>query len=336
MFVMADVVANHMGAGNMGSNRPEPLNSNSAYHQQCDIDYNNQESVEDCWIAGLPDIRTEDAEIRSVLNTWISWLVNEYQFDGLRIDTAKHVEREFWSGFSSAAGVYTVGEVWEGDPDYLRPYAEVMSGLLDYAVYYPLNRFYQQTGSSQDLVDMHNLIGDTFPDPAAMATFIDNHDNARWLSQRNDASLLKNALAYVILGRGIPIVYYGTEQGYAGGADPSNREDLWRSGFDQTTDLYQAISRMSAARSSAGGLGDTDHVHLYVEDTAYAWSRAGGDVVVLTTNSGSGFNGEHCFSSQRPNGSWTDVMGDADYSADGDGRVCVQVRNGQPVILVAK
>lgn len=27
--------------------------------------------------------------------------------------------------------------------------------------------------------------------------------------------------------QGIPIVYYGTEQGYSGGNDPANRESLW-------------------------------------------------------------------------------------------------------------
>jgi alpha-amylase len=30
-----------------------------------------------------------------------------------------------------------------------------------------------------------------------------------------------------LFGKGIPIVYYGTEQGYAGGYDPDNRETLW-------------------------------------------------------------------------------------------------------------
>ncbi|KAL3460077.1 glycoside hydrolase superfamily [Aspergillus heterothallicus] len=335
IYVMADVVANHMGSP-ISSNAPEPLNQESSYHTDCTIDYSSQDSIETCRIASdLPDVNTESSEIRTLFQDWISWLVTEYSFDGLRIDTVKHVEKDFWSGFTEAAGVYTVGEVWDGDPTYLAGYADSMDGLLNYAIYYPMNRFYQQTGSSQDIVDMHDQISSLFPDPSALGTFIDNHDNPRWLSVKNDVSLLKNALAYVILARGIPIVYYGTEQGYAGGADPANREDLWRSGFSTDADLYQAISLLSAARSSAGGLGGDDHVHLYVADTAYAWSRAGGELIVLTTNSGSGSGAEHCFDSQVPGGSWENTFGEGTYTADDSGQVCVTVSNGEPVVLVA-
>ncbi|KAL4987785.1 glycoside hydrolase superfamily [Aspergillus falconensis] len=335
IYVMADVVANHMGSP-INNNKPEPLNQESSYHSACTIDYSNQESIENCRITeDLPDVNTQSPEVRTLFQDWISWLVKEYEFDGLRIDTVKHVEKDFWSGFSSAAGVYTIGEVWDGDPNYLAGYASSMDGLLNYAIYYPMNRFYQQTGSAQDIVDMHDQISSAFPDPSALGTFLDNHDNPRWLSQKSDKSLLKNALAYVILARGIPIVYYGTEQGYAGGNDPANREDLWRSNFNTDADLYNAISRLSAARTAAGGLADDDHVHLYVAESAYAWSRAGGKLIVLTSNGGSGSEAEHCFNSKTPGGSWENTFGEGTYTADESGEICVPVSNGEPVVLVA-
>jgi alpha-amylase len=333
---MVDVVANHMGNGAIADNRPEPLNQASSYHSNCDINYSNQTSVEQCRIAGLPDINTQSSEIRTLFNTWIKWLVTEYSFDGVRIDTVKHVEKDFWPGFSSAIGAYSIGEVFDGSPSYLAGYANLMPGLLNYAVYYPMNNFYQQKGSSQDLVDMINTVSSTFPDPAALGTFLDNHDNPRWLNQKNDQTLLKNALAFVILSRGIPILYYGTEQGYAGGADPANREDLWRSGFNTQANLYQAIAKLTAARKAAGGLAGNDHTHLYVSSTAYAWSRAGGNLIVLTTNAGSGSNAQHCFNTQKANGRWTNVYGNgATVTADGSGGVCVTITNGEPVVLVA-
>lgn len=334
--MMVDVVANHMGPGAITNNRPEPLNQASSYHPPCNIDYNNQTSVEVCQIAGLPDIYTTKSEIRTLLNTWVNWLVNEYSFDGVRIDTVKHVEKDFWPGFSAATGVYNIGEVFDGDPAYLAPYAKLMPGLLNYAVYYPMNNFYQQTGSSQALVDMMNTVSNTFPDPSALGTFLDNHDNKRWLNVKNDQTLLKNALAYVILARGIPILYYGTEQGYAGGDDPANREDLWRSGFNTNANLYQAIKKLTAARQAAGGLAGNDHVHLYVADTAYAWSRANGNLIVLTTNAGGNSNTQHCFNTQKANGRWTNVYGNgATVSADSNGQICVSVTNGEPVVLLA-
>ncbi|KAI1743894.1 glycoside hydrolase superfamily [Xylaria scruposa] len=335
MYVMVDVVANHMGFANIADNGPEPMNQESSYHSDCDIDYSNQTSVETCRISGLPDVNTESSDIQTLYQDWIKYMISEYSFDGVRIDTVKHVDKGFWPGFASASGVYTIGEVFDGDVNYVAGYADLMSGLLNYPIYYPMNAFYQQTGSSQAMVDMHNQISSSFPDPTALGTFLDNHDNPRWLSAKNDVSLLKNALAYVILSRGIPIVYYGTEQAYAGGADPANREDLWRSGFNTDSDLYQAISRLSSARKSAGGLAADDQTHLYVADTAYAWSRAGGNLVVLTTNSGSGSSGDHCFNAQVSNKQWNNTFGIGSYTSDGDGNVCVSVTNGEPVVLLA-
>jgi alpha-amylase len=236
----------------------------------------------------------------------------------------------------SAAGVYTIGEVFDGNPAYLQGYASLMPGLLNYATYYPANNFYQQKGSAQALVDMLDTVNSGFPDPAALGTFVDNHDNPRWLNQKNDVPLLKNALAFVTLSRGIPIVYYGTEQEYAGGADPTNREDLWRSNFNTQSDLYQTISKLLGAKKSASGLAENDLVNLYVTDIAYAWSRAGGNLIVLTTNTGKGTTGNYCFSTRKANGKWTSVLGGNAVSADGSGNVCVDVKNGEPVVLITE
>lgn len=54
-------------------------------------------------------------------------------------------------------------------------------------------------------------------------TFIDNHDNSRFLFSQSSYTLYKNAIAMTLFTQGIPIIYYGTEQGYNGGDDPKNR-----------------------------------------------------------------------------------------------------------------
>ncbi|MBP8806985.1 MAG: alpha-amylase [Kofleriaceae bacterium] len=57
--------------------------------------------------------------------------------------------------------------------------------------------------------------------------FLDNHDLPRFLFDAT-AEQLRISLAYLFTWDGIPCVYYGTEQAFAGGVDPANREDLWR------------------------------------------------------------------------------------------------------------
>lgn len=64
-----------------------------------------------------------------MLPSWQSNIV-----DGIRVDTVRHVQKDFWPGFNKAAGVYCVGEVFDGDAGFTCPYQEVMDGVLNYPV----------------------------------------------------------------------------------------------------------------------------------------------------------------------------------------------------------
>jgi alpha-amylase len=118
MFLMFDVVANHMAATGSPPDIPSlsPFNTPSSFHPFCFIqDDNNQTDVEQCWlgdnVVSLPDINTEDPSIVATMNTWVKNLLSKYQADGLRIDTVKHIRKDFWPEFASSAGVFTIGEV---------------------------------------------------------------------------------------------------------------------------------------------------------------------------------------------------------------------------------
>ena len=54
--------------------------------------------------------------------------------------------------------------------------------------------------------------------------FLENHDQPRFQSWTTDVALTKNAMAYTFVTDGIPILYYGQEQGYTGGNEPASRE----------------------------------------------------------------------------------------------------------------
>ncbi|KAK4996110.1 Alpha-amylase A type-3 [Elasticomyces elasticus] len=140
MYLMVDIVVNHNGwdgsSSSVNYGSFNPFNSASYYHQYCTIDYNNQTSIEDCWLGDsnveLPDLKTESTAVASGYQTWIKKLVSDYSIDGLRIDTAKHVHNTFWSGFSSAAGVFMTGEVYDGNPSNTCSYQAYMDSVLNY------------------------------------------------------------------------------------------------------------------------------------------------------------------------------------------------------------
>lgn len=47
---------------------------------------------------------------------------------------------------------------------------------------------------------------------------------------------------------GIPIIYYGAEQGFSGCMDPNNREPLWTSGYKTNGYLYKLIQLLITTR----------------------------------------------------------------------------------------
>ena len=55
-----------------------------------------------------------------------------------------------------------------------------------------------------------------------------------------------------MLTEGIPVIYYGTEQGFSGRDDPFNREPLWTSGFNQDNEIYRLIAAVNNIRKQVG------------------------------------------------------------------------------------
>lgn len=62
----------------------------------------------------MADLNTENREVVYALESWIRGLVESIGIDAIRVDTVKHVRKDFWPGFVNAAGVAAMGEVLNG------------------------------------------------------------------------------------------------------------------------------------------------------------------------------------------------------------------------------
>lgn len=139
---MVDVVVNHNGYNGAPSTVDYsdfyPFNQQSDYHPYCAVDYSNITSIQDCWLGDtvvpLPDLKTEASNVMSGYQTWIKELISNYSIDGLRVDTVYEVDKAFWPGFNTAASVYMVGEVDDGDAATVCGYQTSggMMGVLNY------------------------------------------------------------------------------------------------------------------------------------------------------------------------------------------------------------
>ncbi|EJU01148.1 glycoside hydrolase family 13 protein [Dacryopinax primogenitus] len=258
MYLMVDIVANNV----ITLNYTDPdlskfaFTSTDMYHPYCPIDFSNQTSIEHCWlgdtVVALMDVNTENQDVINIYNTWIASLVQEYQIDGLRIDAAKHVRKDFWPGFCSAAGVFCMGEVFGGDVPYNAGYQGpgALASVLDYPIYdYLVSAFtIPGPGNISGLVDGLHQGQELYQDMSVLGTFLENQDNPRWANLSVDPQSLWNAMVWQFLAGGIPIVYYGQEQGLRGNADPYNREPLWPTGYANTT-TYQITATLNQLRN---------------------------------------------------------------------------------------
>jgi alpha-amylase len=236
--VMVDVVANHSAPIGDDFSKIYPLNHAEHYHSDCDInDWNNQWQVENCRLAGLPDLNQSNSYVRGYLKDWVKKLVQTYKFDGIRIDTIPEVEKQFWQEYGSASGVFQMGEVFNGNSGYVGPYQDFVSGLFNYPMYYTIKDVYGGGQSMYNIKSRWSDVSSHFKNPSALGLFVDNHDNARFLNQHNYVNGFKNALTFSLTGTGIPFFYYGSEQLYRGGNDPQNRESLWQA-MNTNADVY--------------------------------------------------------------------------------------------------
>ncbi|KAJ3763919.1 alpha-amylase [Lentinula raphanica] len=270
MYLMVDVVVNHLVAvpSNTSSVWPEPFDysllqpfgGSDSFHPQCFIsDYNNQTDVEQCWLgdASLPlmDVDTENSTVVDILYDWIKDVVSEYNIDGLRVDTVKHVRQEFWPGFASNAGVYTVGEVYIGNVSYIAPYTRGLDSVLDYPTYFAVYDAFTNgpSGNMSSIADAVTQTQNQYNHGAFyVGSFVENQDNPRLQSTVSDQSIVKNFITWPFINDGIPILYYGQEQGYQGGDDPANREALWLSGYNtDENSLFTLVKTLNSARKQA-------------------------------------------------------------------------------------
>ena len=279
IWVMVDVVANHVGPVGTDYSKITPFNKAEHYHDRCDIkDWSNQWQVENCRLCDLPDLKQENSWVTEQLLNWIKDIVKKYNFDGIRIDTIMEVPKWFWDKFRSAAGVFQIGEAFDGRLEYVADYQNHLDSVFNYPLYYTIASSF--CGTFRNLEGYWKNSRSKFPAPEYMATFVENHDNPRFLNKCNDKSKFTNAVIFSLLWEGIPVFYYGGEQYFHGGNDPNNREPMWGH-YDTKSILYGLIKNTHALRNRAK-IWNSKIVQRYADENFYAFTR--GNVLACFTN----------------------------------------------------
>jgi len=205
--------------------------------------------------------------VQGMIEIYGGW-IDRYGIDGFRIDTARHVNPEFWQAFvpamlqrAAARGIphfHIFGEVSTSDIDValLARYTRVakLPAVLDFAFANAVRATVAGNAGTDKLARL-------FADDALyeggeqtalqLPTYVSNHDSGRFgfhvraaRPQASDEEVLKRVLlahAMLLTLRGVPVVYYGDEQGFTGvGGDQDARQDMMKS----RTPSYMADRRI--------------------------------------------------------------------------------------------
>jgi alpha-amylase len=274
--VILDLVVNHTGYKH--SWQDDPKKGNWFHPQEGITNWDDQQNVENGWLAGLPDLNTENPDTRKFLLDMAEYWIKETDIDGYRLDTVKHVPKDFWIEFSERVkkakpDFYLIGEVWHNDPRYIAEYNKAgIQSFVDYPLFNEMVRIFRQSGQSlSELYSVWERNKYYYKDPYTLGNFIDNHDNIRFvrevlIKQEDPEKRLKMALTYLYTSPGIPILYQGTEHMMDGAKDPDNRRMMV---FSQNNEMETFTARLGEIRQKHPALRSGDF-SMVKEDGAKA------------------------------------------------------------------
>jgi len=268
--------------------------SNGYFHHNGNImDWNDRYQVQYYTLFNLADINQEHATMDAYMKA-AAQLFQQHGVDGFRVDAVKHVT---WGWqYSLANSVYTFGdsflfgEWYQGntsDPLFSDSYRFAnKSGisLLDFPLNTAIrNVFGSANANFGDIDTALTQVNARFTWKDDLVTFIDNHDMARFLSINNNNDRLHQALAFTLTCRGIPCIYYGTEQylhdDTDGGGDPYNRPQMVN--FSTSTTAYNLTKKLSDLRKSNTALGYGSMTQRWMNSDVYIYERKFYNSVVL-------------------------------------------------------
>ncbi|MGB3404693.1 MAG: alpha-amylase family glycosyl hydrolase [Microcoleaceae cyanobacterium] len=361
MKLILDIVCNHSSPdieGNKGELYDDGVkiaefhnDENYWYHHYGEVtNWEDDWQVQNCELAGLASFNENNIEYRNYIKSAIKqWL--DRGVDALRVDTVKHMPIWFWQEFNAdittyRPDVFIFGEWIYSSPDDGRSVEfanESGMSMLDFGLCMAIRRAlgnYEEGGFHlvQEVFDKdHYYYGAT-----ELVTFIDNHDMHRFQTLNPDIEVLRLAVGLIMTSRGIPCLYYGTEQGLHndtngdqnpyGNNDPYNRPMM--ESWDTESSLYREIRLLSGLRRLNPAVSMGSQWQKYITPDVYCYVRRYRDsLLFVAMNRGETVTLDEV-ETEFPDGEHSDIMSPEKYTVE-DSKIYNLTLSAKQIIVLS-
>lgn len=316
MKVIVDVNMNHAGSQKVNASNPrdvsilKPFNKPEHYHSDnCslihDADYERGSYfLEHCKLYGLPDFNHENPIVWQGLMQWVRDHVDKYGFDGIRVDAARHINRNFLNHIpETGPPIPAYYEVVNTDMAYVAGYATGDYGAVyNYPLYFVLKDIFVPGPKQKPMSALGDWMEKQLPKAQGrlMLNFLDNNDLPRFLYRIGEGggiaeatmmALYHNALLAMMGMEGLPAILFGSEQNARGRLNYSDplkvdnwRQPLWHHGYNTTSETFKLMKKVLWVRQRTNGLHAFKCIPVYMDYQVLVWAR--GPAIFVVSNAG--------------------------------------------------
>ena len=266
--IVLDGVFNHVGRGFFGFQDVLKNRQNSRYANWFHIDFNGNSAYNDgLWYEGwegnydLVKLNLHNEEVVQYLLDSVTFWVQEFGIDGLRLDVAYCLNHDFVRRLrkhcdSLKEEFFLVGEMLHGD------YKTLMNDdMLHSATNYECYKGLYSSFNSRNMFEInHSLLRQFGPENWTLykgkhlLTFVDNHDVVRVASVLQNEKHLPLIYALAFGMPGIPCVYYGSEWGAKGNKNYNDTELRPCFAAPERNELTEWIAKLASAKKMSRAL----------------------------------------------------------------------------------
>lgn len=250
----------------------------------------------DCWggYYSLVKLNLRNEEVKSHIFGAIEMWINDFGIDGLRLDVAEVMDKDFLTELASFCrkkkpDFWLMGEMIHGNYNQLAN-ERMLDSTTNYEAYKGLYSSHNDANYFEIAYTFNRQFGEygVYKD-LQLYNFADNHDVSRVASSlQNEAHLFPlHALLYGMPG--IPSIYYGSERGLRGTKGKDDivlRPSLEVLPSHLNHPIYHYIQKLAAARQRSLALQVGKYKELYLSHQQFVFLRfTESSIVIVAVNS---------------------------------------------------